>query len=447
MATLRVCSGCALLMSFGVACGSVDSGQESSPEPQVGGGGQSTPEWNGRAEMFRAASREKLSQMNIVHTSITPSGQILDWVPLSEDDLAFREHVRQHYAETEEPAVGPNGEPAKSFLSEVQLDATLRGPEGTVPIVRFDVEKYIRETKVLPDSVDKLRPLPQLGPAQDIYHNRIAYNFTGTGAGTAYGVRGTMNLWDVSGPTQQDSSIGQFSVACCGDDPPFLDSIEVGKLEYGGHEDPWLFVYLNNTRYDTDEDPHPGGSACVGGYVGALNETAFHQVSSLITPEMPLPGSTPGGTQMEMSVTIEKYLYGRAPWPGRWLVRVAGEFVGYYENACFHSDHLAMHADFASFHGEVLNSNFPDGATSTDMGSGYWPSAGYGYTAYARNLRWKTFLNSWTYFDNTFPPMSYLLDDPGCYAMWWTANQSGSWTNYLLYGGPGKGSSAPNCGP
>jgi hypothetical protein len=137
---------------------------------------------------------------------------------------ATKEHVDNPYLETELPkALRDRAQNEARAETELQLDPSARGPKGTVPIVRFDVERYVRTAKFLPDDPTKLRPKTPV-PAPDSNNRyyavwRYSGDVFGTRAESTFGIRA------VSG---YDTSIAQTAVHVD------FSIDQAGKIEWAG---------------------------------------------------------------------------------------------------------------------------------------------------------------------------------------------------------------------
>ncbi|MEQ1637113.1 MAG: neprosin family prolyl endopeptidase [Methylococcales bacterium] len=96
-----------------------------------------------------------------------------------------------------------------------------------------------------------------------------------------------------------------------------------------------------------------------------------------------------GGAQIEGTLAFY-----RDPANGNWIlfyVDPVGNFIqsGYYKKANFGTGQLSRNADRVDFGGEIAFRS-PGGTThtTTDVGSGQFSNAGYGNTAYQRNLKY-----------------------------------------------------------
>lgn len=124
------------------------------------------------------------------------------------------------------------------------------------------------------------------------------------------------------------------------------------------------------------------------------------------------------------------------PSKGNWLLRFGDRYlVGYWPAALF--THLADSAFAIEWGGEVVNTRPYGHHTKTDMGSGRFPSQGFGRASYHRNLEYVDG-------DNVLRSpgsLRSLAERPYCYSI-----QSGSsedWGSYFYYGGPGQNSKCP----
>jgi Neprosin len=244
--------------------------------------------------------------------------------------------------------------------------------------------------------------------------------------GTSYGSAGRINIWNTEGPVNNETSIAQ--VAVIGGEP--MQAVEAGKIELqslNGGRAPHFFTY-----YRTN------GSA-TGDFVGGYNTlvVGWIQSSATVAPGMSLVGwqSQTGGNQYSLDVEVRLY-------QGNWWIKAAGQWAGYYPGWLFSASGIRDSASRLDWYGEVYDSTAP-APTSTDMGSGKFASAGYGYAAYFRNL---------TYFPSPLFTDPVRLWDSGTLHVTDAACYSGSgpfyssdaaWRNYFYFGGPGK--EAPGC--
>jgi len=392
-----------------------------------------------RADRIRAYFKERQARLQVVATTETRSGQILDWIKresqveggeLSEPPLDKDDEVPDTRRILRRNAKVPPGVD-EGARTEVQMNPELRGPDGTVPIVRFDVEEYLRSVRELPENpMDVLTKVPPPSPASNDRYYGVWQRY-----GTFYGSSGRINIWNVSGPTSNETSIAQ--VAVIRGTP--MQAIEAGKIEYPGINSnrPYFFVY-----YRTD-------GASSGDWVGGYDTTVdgWVQYSSSVAPRMSLAGweSSLGGNQYSLDVEVRL-------WQGNWWVRAAGEWAGYYpyckggqwygpcpSGTLFSASGIRDQASRLDWYGEIFDSTAPK-PTSTDMGSGRFASEAWSHAAYFRNLTYYWAPSTYWWWDSGSPSAT----DSGCYSVSSALySNDPNWRNWYYFGGPGKEST--NC--
>lgn len=125
-----------------------------------------------------------------------------------------------------------------------------------------------------------------------------------------------------------------------------------------------------------------------------------------------------GGTQHYFQA--EFYLY-----QGNWWLQLGGEWVGYYVGSIYNSGPMRHHATQIQFGGEVAGlGHWPQ------MGSGKWPSKGFGYAAYQSDI-W--FIN--TDKKKIWPHLTPYEDSPQCF----TIKDITYAPTSFYFGGPGGG--------
>jgi Neprosin len=409
-----------------------------------------------RRERIRRFFQERLHRRQIVATTVTPSGQTIDWIrPVSQTPDGILAQPPEDATPDADPGITtlPQSKPPAAATqmegraqTEVQLYPSVRGPAGTVPVVRFDVEKYLASVKVPPDDPREIfmkkRPpttlrsrskeLPPPAPESNdrYYVNWRTYR-------TNYGSAGYINIWDVYGPVPtNETSIAQALVS--GGTP--VQTVEAGKIELqtlNGDTNPHFFTWYTTNDYAQGD--------WVGGY-NALYD-GWIQVSSSVAPGMSLAPwrSFPGGSQYTLDVEVRLD-------QGDWWVKAAGQWVGYYpycksgdakpcdQGTLFSANGIRDSASKFDWYGEVYDISAP-APTSTDMGSGKFASAGYSQAAYFRNLQYYDSPETSTYLSSG----SLDVTDADCYSgngpFYGT---SAGWRNWFYYGGPGKQASGCN---
>ena len=179
-----------------------------------------------RARILRYFEQRR-AHYQVVATTRTKTGQLIDWInpesqvsggiiatpPTESLARAPKERVDNPYLETELPKAlreRAQNEHCRRAETELQLDPSARGPKGTVPIVSFDVERYVRTAKFLPDDPTKLRPKRPV-PAPD---SNDRYYAVWRYSGDVFGTLGRINIWDTGGPSAGDTLDRTNGSAC-----------------------------------------------------------------------------------------------------------------------------------------------------------------------------------------------------------------------------------------
>ena len=389
-----------------------------------------------RSDRIRDYFQEQLKRRGIVATTLTRSGQTIDWIrresqveggrlalsPSADVRLSAPYESRNPYLSFD-AAVRRAELPART---ELQLDDQVRGPEGTVPIVRFDVERYLATVRIPPrDPRDVLKKIPPPAPDSNNRYYAVWQRF-----GTFYGTAGRINVWDTSGPVGNETSIAQTAVIR---GTP-MQAIEAGKVELqslNGDRVPHFFTYFR-TNGTASGDWVAGYNTLVQGWV---------QYSRTVAPGMSLAAwdSATGGNQYSLDVEVRLY-------QGNWWVWAAGEWAGYYpycvgggaapcaRATLFSESGIRDQASRLDWFGEIFDSTAPS-PTSTDLGSGEFATAGWQHAAYFRNLTFYWQPATYWWWDSG----SVSVTDAGCYdadGPFYSSDQS--WHNWFFYGGPGK---------
>jgi hypothetical protein len=430
-------TGPAKTTSTDAASGSPTAGTQ----PQSGAGAAtpqlSAAERQRRGGRLRTYFLDRAKQTTIVATTRTESGQIIDWIrpesqlpsgaKFAQAPPTVRPRTPPQYATRIATYTKPDGGREQLARTEIQAQPRARGPKGTVPVVRFNVDAYLEGERDLPERPeDVLKKVPPPSPDSNSRYYGVWQRFD-----TFFGTSGRINIWDVSGPNSAESSIAQTAVIR---GTP-MQAIEAGKIELStlnGDDRPHFFVYFRTN-----------GSAS-GDWVGGYNTLVkgWIQVSSSVAPGMSLANwaSTVNGNQYSLDLEVRL-------WNGNWWVRAAGEWAGYYPmcnggggfSPCsaatlFSAAGIRDKADRLDWYGEVFDSSAP-APTTTDMGSGRLASEGWGKSAYFRNLTFFWQPATYWWWDSG----SASATDSACYSVTGPFySQVDAWHNWYYFGGPGK---------
>ena len=396
---------------------------------------------------------ERAQRRDIVATTRTPSGQVIDWVPV-ESQVPGRQIATPPPAPRDEPQRGPRPdrlpegvrqEAAAEF--ELQGQGIDLGPEGTVPIVRLDSSRIPTGTS-LDEGIARLRGRKAPPPTESVATRQRPgagsrsqeaskdpaadptpfgyFHAQTTEDVICFGGETVLNIWDPWVENAADHSLSQMGIVNRRDQSK-LQSIEVGwqiSRDRYGDWDPHLFVYYTTNGY-TDNDDN------IGGYNQDVD--GWKQVSRSIVPQGRLvPASERAGTQAIVKIKIQLF-------EANWWVQVQNEWIGYYPASLFMGKRsifgtLGDHGDWIGFWGEVFSANDDPNTTTTKMGSGSFGEAGWGQACYQHNLmvqgdRGGTLVHS---------AGSTTAENPAWYDIVQTITSDTAWGSFFFAGGPGN---------
>jgi len=366
------------------------------------------------------ATNEQRTRYPVLKTTRTPSGQVLDWVPIEAQQ-------RQGKIASPPPARAQAPEPTRAAATFEMHDPNIeRGPAGTVPILRRDFSRlggtgHPRKRKVdgrrLTPRADKM---PSAAPDPFGY-----YHATSAQWATCYGCEAVLSMWDPYTEFSADHSIAQFGMQNY--DNPQLQSLEAGwevcSDQYSDYL-PHLFTYYTTNGYTQDGDNLGGYNRDVAGWV---------QYDANVFPGILINGtSTYGGNQDVITIKFQL-------WQGNWWFQAQGIWMGYYPASLFTGGQggaaLGDHAEWVAFWGEVYSSLADPTQTTTYMGSGNFAESGWTWSAYESNTQIQTDGNG-TMADSNG---SQSAENTAMYDIQSQMQSGSSWASYFWFGGPGKG--------
>jgi len=265
--------------------------------------------------------------LTIVKTTKTPSGQILDWVPIESQDPAGK-IASPPPADSLLVRVEDKQRPVKAVSFELDDPAVDRGPAGTVPIVRPDISQLTR-TISLKDYGSKPGGLlvnknrPNKNPTEP---NPFGYFHDIDSQSTKfYGCDCFLSVWDplINDPPGPGDDHSILQTWLQNYDKPLLQSIEAGwtvDKNLNGDTLPHLFLFYTTNGYTAE-----------GNNLGGYNQqySGWKQYSSSVSPGARINGiSTVGGQQFDISIKFQLY-------QGNWWFAVQGSWIGYYPASLF----------------------------------------------------------------------------------------------------------------
>ncbi len=380
---------------------------------------------------IRAYFEARTSRLEVAASTVTEHGQTIDWVPAESqtgDGRIASPPSDSVSKKLREPAPEYSEEAVRSPL---ELAEAKRGPTGTVPVVRknldglayrYDLKRFLSKTHG--HRVANLYGLTYPAPEPDGSHR---YGSSAQDV-IAFGAEGVFSCFDPYLETEGDFSLIQ--VALSNSDLGFRQTVEAGWQEIKdiyGDWIPHLFTYYTTNGYTDDGDDVGGYNTDVDGWV---------QVDDSICPAITLvPYSERDGKQYRISLKYQLF-------ENNWWLRCQDRWIGYYPATLFMGNQsvfstLGDHADYVGFYGEIFDSDEVGGRTRSDMGSGRWPETGWRSAAYIHNIRYQRDRSGqMTVYDGS---AGIFESDPDMYGIdaHFTPPDS-SWGSYLYVGGPGE---------
>jgi Neprosin len=312
---------------------------------------------------------QRRKRLEVVKTTQTPSGQVIDWIPIESQGPIATPPPHPPKVESRCDAVRSTAIEARF---ELEMPGVERGPEGTVPIARPRMhlagtgafrKRHVDGRRLMND--------PRFPPPDPFGF----YHATAAASVTCYGCLSVLSLWDPHTENDGDHTISQFGIQNF--DNPQLQSIEAGwicsKAQFGDNL-AHLFTYYTTNGYAKDGDN-------LGGYNS--DHAGWQQHDKNIYPGAAIAHvDGPAFPAYEMQISFDLH-------DGNWWFYVGNTPVGYYRGSLFSprpGATIADHGSWAAFWGEVYSADKDPSKTTTSMGSGQHAKYGWPFTAYQRDM-------------------------------------------------------------
>lgn len=373
------------------------------------------------AEYFK----RKTSDLQIVKTTYHPNGRIIDWIPINSQGP-----IAQAPPPPTETLQDPKRKTQRP-LAELEFEGAERGPVGTVPIPRQNID-HLDANQTLKQRLSKAPP-PNVARPVEAEDDAGVHWYASSGQLVSnHGGVGTFSVFKPYVQSNADFSLLQTAVIRQNVPKPGSPStlvsqtVEAGWINYPAQiGSPHLFTFYTTNGYSSIGNNQSGWNRDVTGWV---------QVDGTIFPGTVFaPNSTDGGTQYEL--TIRYYLY-----QGNWWLRVGDTYIGYYPGSLFSANEsnagatLATSSDLIDFYGEIYNSETTQ--TTTDMGSGRFPETGWTHSAYIREIAYTNTSDGDVAYNGS---AETSISDSNRYRSVTDYSGTSSWGSYMYLGGPGAG--------
>ncbi|XP_054811349.1 uncharacterized protein LOC129312696 [Prosopis cineraria] len=353
----------------------------------------------------------------------SPDGDIIDCVHISHQPTFDHPKLKNHKIQMR-PTFLPKG--IKSYPESKTIDQMWHQsgscPEGTIPIRRTTKDDIMRESSFQRFGMKDNMSIPNLSESLYSSTNNHEYATAEVVKDIYYGAKAFLNIWKSNVQQRNELSLSQIWVMNQGDNNN-VESIEAGwqihPMLYGDDR-PRLFAYWTSDSYER--------TGCYD-----LKCSGFVQVTSVVVLGGTLaPISLYDSTQYGINLLIWK-----DRGTGNWWLRYQNIVVGYWPASMFESL-SAESATVIQWGGEVINRKSNGRHTSTEMGSGYFPRAGFGRASYFRDL---SVVNENYYLISPNYIRGYA-SKPRCYDIVLNGYSS-DFGAHFFFGGPGRNPYCP----
>ncbi|MFD3663616.1 neprosin family prolyl endopeptidase [Streptomyces sp. NPDC058659] len=388
------------------------------PPPNPRSGRELEHEAAERLDEIRQYFKDQYAERNVVARTTTESGDALDWVPVESQG-------EPPYIEAADRSHDPD-RPSSPQPFEAGESRDETGPPGTVPMLRKPLDR-ITPAGTLQDYLSKGIYAKRSTPPDDVglaapraatAVHKYAHAAQGV---TNYGTEGFINTWRPYVQWSNEFSLGQLWEVRGSGAGTDLQTVEVGVQTYYdlyGDWYPHLFIFYTTNNYTQ-----------MGNYLGGYNRDVkgWEQLSSTVYPGIRVAESVYAGDQYDLAIKVMLYL-------NKWWIRIGNEWMGGYPTSLFNATGLRDQAASIDWGGEIVDdvANHPE-ATYTWMGSGRFPSEGWGRAAYMRNLTYQSDAAG-----TMKPVVGYpYVTNPNAYQISTDFTGTSTWGSHFYWGGPG----------
>jgi len=372
------------------------------------------------------------------HSFVLHTGDEVDCVDVARQPALRRAELKGHRIQKappppRAPAIIGNraAQPFTRAARAVAIDALVRAgkdakgrerkcPAGSIPIRKT----ALADLHAFPSMSDVFARLPQ--SARRGSRDGHQYAHASRGGLRNYGAISRLNVWNpaVSHDGIEFSLSQIWVTAGSGNREQTLEAgVQVLPSKYGDRR-ARLFIYSTSDGYAAERNQDfSRANGCYN-----LDCSRFIQVDGSIVIGAPFAAySVTGGAQREIEI-------GWFRGPGGWWLWVGGHWVGYYPTELFSA--LKHHATGVDFGGEIVDDRSAHRAhTTTNMGSGHFPRAGFGKAAFQRRLGYfpSPDAPAWT----ALSGLDASRTDAKCYDIGDVVEGDPDWGTWFFFGGTG----------
>ncbi|XP_050379790.1 uncharacterized protein LOC126797160 [Argentina anserina] len=351
-----------------------------------------------------------MTDHNVKSDTQGDGGDVIDCIDIYKQPALSHPLLRNHTIEMIPPPYPNENETNSSHQDDEQvLQSWLSQeecPEGTIPILRTQAFNSSTPKSSPPFNITDVQFTPASG------HEYATVNLLG---GQYYGAHASLNVWSPLSEFEENS-ISQIWIA--GGHGQARSTVEAGWKINSADKQTRFFIFWTGHNYK---------DGCYN-----LECSGFVQVNRKFAIGLPIkPVSTYNGKQVEIFLSIYKHQS-----VGQWWLMVQDQALGYWPDKILPS--LKGSADTVTWGGEIYNSEPGGRHTSTQMGSGHYPSEGYGKASYFRNIQYLA--NSGKFVDAD--ELITYVTKPPCYNLIMQNKATGFGTHFY-YGGSGYSARCP----
>lgn len=375
-----------------------------------------------------------------IESFLVSDGSWVDCVPIEGQIAAHHPSLKDHVIRMMPPKTS-----SKPRNCHPQLFAQEHGgcPDGSIPVLRTNgSERYLRKTR--PPLTDDFWThgggyslFASLNPAAT---PQITHEYAITGVPNATGAySGAHSIFSVNSPTlgddAKDFSLSQFWVIDGHYYDNTLSTIEVGWQKFPSQhandqpDAPHLFIYWTNNAYNHSS----GVGSCYDlSCPGFVQQSNTWVIGGAMPKYTTLAQNATAAYEVEIEVVYE-------PADRNWWLYLDGEAIGYWPSSIYINGLMQGSCNQVQWGGEVVfykDSSVANHST-TAMGSGAFPVAGYPVAAYQRNISYADASGAWVNADPTVLDAERRFDNPLCYDIQVQQGSFTNWGSYFFYGGPG----------
>ncbi|KAK9923531.1 hypothetical protein M0R45_031943 [Rubus argutus] len=348
---------------------------------------------------------------SVIKTIKGDGGDMIDCVDIYKQPALNHPLLKNHTIQLKPPGPYPSGtnETESSDLDDELLQSWGECPEGTIPILR---------TQVFDSSYPKRMP-PFNGSDVVEFTTSFSHEYATVDLvnGQYYGAHASLNVWSPLS-VDQENSISQIWVVGGHEQQGNSSTIEAGWKINSLEQQTRFFIFWTGHGYQ---------DGCYN-----LQCPGFIQVNRKFALGVPIkPVSSYNGKQVEVFISIYKHQS-----VGQWWLKVQNEALGYWPDSIL--PRLKGSADMVSWGGEIVNLERQGRHTSTQMGSGHFPSEGYGKASYFRNMQYLASSGKFVDAKGVVP----FVSKPSCYNLI-LKNKTPGFGTHFYYGGPGYSAICP----